>query len=168
VKTDWSRVYRTVYPELVRYLYRKLWDQDRAHDLAQEAFLRALDREPEDPRRWLFTVAGNLARDEVRTTVRRRRHLTLLEGGGEALEPAPDPLAELEHRERREGAKRALASLGERDREVLLLWDAGFSYEEIAERTGLARGAVGTTLARARQRLTAAYRTSGRNDVARG
>ena len=37
----------------------------------------------------------------------------------------------------------ALAALSPRDREVLLLWDAGISYQEIAEQTGLAVGAVG-------------------------
>ena len=43
-----------------------------------------------------------------------------------------------------------------RDREILLLWDAGLSYPEIAAQTGLAVGAVGTTLARARRRLVEA------------
>jgi DNA-directed RNA polymerase specialized sigma24 family protein len=40
---------------------------------------------------------------------------------------------------------------------VLLLWDAGLSYPEIAAHTGLAVGAVGTTLARARKRLIEAH-----------
>ena len=38
-----------------------------------------------------------------------------------------------------------------------LLWDAGLSYPEIAAQTGLAVGAVGTTLARARRRLVDAH-----------
>jgi RNA polymerase sigma factor (sigma-70 family) len=51
----------------------------------------------------------------------------------------------------------ALDTLSERDRNVLLLWDSGLSYTEIAAQTGLAVGAVGTTLARARKRLVEAY-----------
>ena len=51
----------------------------------------------------------------------------------------------------------ALDALTPRDREVLLLWDGGLSYPEIAAQTGLAVGAVGTTLARARKRLVDAY-----------
>lgn len=168
MKTDWNDVYRSTYPELVRYLYRKLWDADRAHDLAQEAFVRAVGRDPADPRGWLFTVAGNLARDEVRTVLRRRRHLTLIQAEASPADPAPDPLTAMELREQRDYARRALESLSERDREVLLLWDACLSYEEIALRTGLARGAVGTTLARARQRLNAAHRAlEKKNHVAR-
>ena len=52
----------------------------------------------------------------------------------------------------------ALDELSERDREVLLLKAEGFNYDEIAATTGLAKGAIGTTIARARRRLVEAYR----------
>ncbi|MGH7577952.1 MAG: sigma factor [Longimicrobiales bacterium] len=55
-----------------------MWDADRAQDLAQEAFARVLDHAPDNPRAWVFAVAGNLARDELRSVVRRKKHLTLL------------------------------------------------------------------------------------------
>ena len=45
-----------------------------------------------------------------------------------------------------------------RDKEALLLQAEGFSYDEIASALGLARGAIGTTLARARKRLVESYR----------
>jgi RNA polymerase sigma factor (sigma-70 family) len=167
-RTDWAQVYRSTFPDLVRYVYRKLWDRERAQDVAQEAFLRALDREPDDPRGWLFTVAGNLARDEVRKVIRRRRHLTLIAAGTDPADPGPDPLEEVQLREQRDRARRALESLGERDREALLLWDAGLGYDEIAKRMKLARGAVGTTLARARARLNTAYGMGDEADAARG
>ena len=62
----------------------------------------------------------------------------------------------------------ALEKLTERDREVLLLWDGGMSYGEIAAETGLAPGAVGTTLARARKRLVDLYEQGVRDHAARG
>ena len=55
----------------------------------------------------------------------------------------------------------ALATLNERDREALLLKAEGFNYEEIAATLGLSKGAIGTTLARARRRLVEAYRSEG-------
>lgn len=166
---DWNELYRSVFPELVRFLHRKVWDPDRARDLAQEAFVRALQHEPRRPRAWLFQVASNLARDEARTVLRRRRHLTLLKGEAtERQETAPDPVERLAERERWQRVRAALDTLSDRDREALLLWDAGMSYPDIARQTGLAVGAVGTTLARARRRLAEAYKASGGTDVARG
>ena len=62
--------------------------------------------------------------------------------------------------------RRALAALNDRDREALLLKAEGFNYEEIAATLGLAKGAIGTTLARARRRLVEAYREEERRHVA--
>jgi RNA polymerase sigma factor (sigma-70 family) len=154
---DWARVYRETFPDLVRYLYRKVWDEDRARDLAQEAFARSLEHAPDDPRGWVFTVAANLARDEARTDIRRRRHLTLVKVEAEVRSPPLDPAQQLEQARRTDRARAALETLTERDREALLLWDAGHSYGEIATSLGLSVGAVGTTLARARKRLAEAF-----------
>jgi RNA polymerase sigma factor (sigma-70 family) len=169
VSLDWNELYRTVFPDLVRFLHRKVWDPDRARDLAQEAFVRALQHEPRRPRPWLFQVASNLARDEARTVLRRKRHLALLKNEAEDRQgETPDPMEGVAERERWAAVRAALDALGERDREALLLWDAGMSYPEIARQTGLAVGAVGTTLARARRRLAEAYKAREGTDVARG
>lgn len=156
--TDWAAVYEASYEDLVRFLYRLVWEEDRAHDLAQETFVRALQHEPDQPRAWLFSVARNLARDEARTAVRRRRQLALVkaEESGRVAQSAEQ---EMERDEQHQAVRMALELLSERDREVLLLWDAGMSYDEIAEQTGLARGAIGTSLSRARRRLVEAHRT---------
>jgi len=165
---DWTQLYRTIFPDLVRFLHRKVWDAERARDLAQECFVRALREEPERPRAWLFAVAANLARDEARTVIRRKQHLTLLKNEAADAVAEGDAADELSERERWERVRRALDALAERDREVLLLWDAGMNYKEIAGETGLALGAVGTTLARARKRLVQAYEAEERAHVARG
>lgn len=167
--TDWALVYRESFQDLVGFLYRKVWDSDRALDLAQEAFARALSHDPEHPRTWVFTIATNLARDEARTAIRRKKHLALIKDDDLAMPTtAPDPQREMEDRERDAGVRAALDRLSERDREVLLLWQAGLSYAEIAEQTELSVGAIGTTLARARRRLVELYTETERNDVARG
>lgn len=168
MSVDWGELYRGTFPDLVRFLHRKVWDAERARDLAQEAFVRALRHEPKRPRAWLFQVAANLARDEARTVLRRKKHLTLLKGDHQAADShAKDPATEMDERERRDKVRKALEALSERDREVLLLWDAGQSYTEIARQAGLAIGAVGTTLARARRRLAEAYEEMEEANVAR-
>jgi len=155
---DIERLYATTYTAVVRFLYRKVWDAARAEDLAQEVFVRALTHRPDKPRAWVFAVAANLARDEARSAARRRRHLTLLKDDP-MIQPAatPTPDALVERDERMATVREALEVLTPRDREILLLWDAGLSYPEIAAHTGLAVGAIGTTLARARRRLIEAY-----------
>jgi len=166
VSVDWSQIYRSTFPDLVRFLHRKVWDAERARDLAQECFVRALREEPDKPRPWLFAVASNLARDEARSVIRRKKHLALLRVEAPEAETRLDPAAELAERERQERVRLALEALGERDREVLLLWDAGMNYQEIAAETGLAPGAVGTTLARARKRLVQAYQAEEKDHAA--
>lgn len=158
VADEIERLYQTMYSSVVRFLYRKVWDADRAEDLAQEVFIRALAHRPDKPRAWIFAVAANLARDEARAAVRRKRHLTLLTNDPVAVS-RPDPSAHetVEREEQLAQVQEALDALSLRDREVLLLWDAGLSYTEIADQTGLAVGAVGTTLARARRRLVEAH-----------
>ena len=69
---DLAEVYRTTYRALVRFLYRKVWDAERAEDLAQEAFARAVVHKPDNARGWLFIVAANMARDDARRAARGR------------------------------------------------------------------------------------------------
>jgi RNA polymerase sigma-70 factor (ECF subfamily) len=169
VPEDIADVYRSTYRALVRFLYRKVWDAERAEDLAQEAFARALVHKPENARGWLFVVAANMARDEARRAARERRHLTLLKSEPETIPSSPEDAIDADTRRTR--VRAALEQLTPRDREALLLWDAGMSYDEIAAQTGLARGAIGTTLARARRRLVEAYDAGiegGGQHVARG
>src|SRR5712691_8239255 len=149
---DLAEMYRATYDALVRFLYRKVWDAERAADLA-----RALVHRPANARGWLFVVAANLARDEGRRRLRERRHLTLLKAEPETTGEHAEPEEAMDLEARRARVRAALEELTPRDREVLLLWDAGLPYEEIAAQTGLAPGAVGTTLARARRRLVEAY-----------
>jgi RNA polymerase sigma-70 factor (ECF subfamily) len=162
---DLARLFEEYYPSLVRMLYRRTGDRDRAEDLAQETFARAVAAPPDNPRPWLFAVALNLVREDGRRAVTRGRRLELLRG--EQDRPAAGPDADLERGEEVARVRAALARLNERDREALLLKAEGFGYDEIASTLGLAKGAVGTTLARARRRLVEAYRAQERgNDVA--
>lgn len=164
VRTDWEEVYRTAYPDVVSFLAGMLLDRDRARDLAQEAFARVLGHEAENPRGLVFRTAANLARDEARLVVRRKRHLSLLKVETDATsDPPPSPAQDLERKERAARVQDALCALSERDREVLVLWNAGFDYDEIAERTGLSKGALGTTIARAKKKFMSAC--SAREDI---
>lgn len=142
----------------MRYLVRRLGDQDWAEEVAQETFVRALRQEHlASERSWIFAVATNLVRDEARKDTRRRARLELLreqEKADAVVEPEP---MDVERAEERAMARRALEALSERDREALLMREEGLDYHEIADALGLSFGSIGTTLARARKRLVDAY-----------
>jgi RNA polymerase sigma-70 factor (ECF subfamily) len=157
METDVGRLFEMYHESLVRMLHRRTGDRDRAEDLAQETFARAVAAPPLNPRPWLFAVALNLVREDGRRAVRQGRRLQLLKA--ESEQSAPSPEEELDLNDRKAAVRAALAELNDRDREALLLKAEGFNYDEIAETLGLARGAIGTTLARARKRLVEAYRT---------
>ena len=153
---DYDALFRTLYPSLFRYLHRMTGDSDAADDIAQESFVRLLGRNlPEDEARlWLFTVATNLFRDGTRTVKRRERLLQVRPWSPAAL-PRPDETMERNSTIAR--VREALAKLPERDRQMLLMREEGFRYDEIAKVAAVAPGSVGTLLARAAKRFTAVY-----------
>jgi RNA polymerase sigma-70 factor (ECF subfamily) len=151
-----AELFAQYHESLVRMLYRRTGDRDRAEDLAQETFARAVAVPPDNPRPWLFAVALNLVRDDGRRAVRQGRRLLLLKS--ESLSAAAPPDEDYERNEKARTVRAALDQLRDIDREVLLLKAEGFDYDEIAAATGLAKGAIGTTLSRARKRLVELYR----------
>ncbi len=151
-----TELYHEYHASLVRMLYRRTGDRDRAEDLAQETFARALQAPPDNPRPWLFAVALNLVRDDGRRAVRQGRRLELYRGERPSSSPAPDE--QMAASDQTVAVRAALEALPPRDREALLLKAEGFDYDEIAAALGLAKGAVGTTLSRARRRLVEVYR----------
>lgn len=158
-------LFREYHASLVRMLTRRTGDAERAEEIAQEVFARAVVAPPRNSRPWLFAVALNLVREQARTSARHDRRLVLYKSEQPASAPRPDEL--FDRADRIAAVRRALDTLTERDRDALLLKAEGFSYEDIAATLGLSRGAIGTTLARARQRLIEAWQTQqGARDAA--
>lgn len=153
---DYDALFRDVYPSLFRYLHRLTGDTDSAEDIAQESFVRLLGRSlpAGEARLWLFTVATNLFRDSARTRKRRERLLTATPWKPAAL-PAPNEAVEREHTVAR--VREALGRIPERDRQMLLMREEGFKYDEISRVVAVAPGSVGTLLARATRRFLAVY-----------
>jgi RNA polymerase sigma-70 factor, ECF subfamily len=153
---DFDAVFDRLHPSLFRYLHRLTGDQDVAEDIAQEAFVRLLRQSlPEgEVRPWLFTVATNLVRDRARKTERRHR---LLSTAPELVTRNPTPEEDVERAERIGVVRDALDRLSERDRQLLLMREEGFKYDEIAQVVGVAPASVGTLIARALKKFVAAF-----------
>jgi len=151
---DAERLYAENYQALCRYLYRFSGDADAAADVAQEAFVRLLERPaPGNPRAWLYKVATNLAAEHGRTRKRRWRLLLGAPDRGPQGDAPPLPDAAAEGGERRERVRAALLTLSEKERTALLMREEGFAQREIAEAVGTTTGSVGTLIARALDKL---------------
>lgn len=153
------------YDGLYRYLVRLTGDEDLAADAAQEAFVRLVERPPQDRnlRAWLYAVATNVVRDSARA---RARWLTLLKGSPDRapmgdVPPLPDAAAESAERQRT--VRAALDRLNWKERTVLLMREEGFAHHEIADAVGTTTGSVGTMLARALRKLSAELSAKSEN-----
>ncbi len=153
---------------LLRYAQHFVRDLESARDIVQDTFLQ-LCRQTNDeirPRvaQWLFTVCRNRAID----VCRKERRMKLapedqladeLALNSEASELQPS--AAMERQEAATGLMSQISKLPDRQQEVLRLkFNAGLSYKEIAEVTGLTSSNVGfilhTAIAKLRQRLVPA------------
>lgn len=163
---------RKYQPRLVRLMRTIGPRADMAEDLAQETFMRvfrARHRYEAGAKfsTWLFTIAGNVARNAARSLGRRHEvnevdapnsrdgsqamgvlAATALEASG----LMPTRLAE--GSERAEIVRMAVEALGERQRMALMLSRfENMSYAEIADAMGLTTKAVKSLLSRARVNL---------------
>ncbi len=146
------QLFDRVYPILVRFIYKRVWDADQAEDIAQEAFVRLLDERPDNPEAWLFTVAGNLAKNAVRGALRQTKRLTLIAGGDADRVASGADRMTLQHETALQVGS-ALDTLSDRDRTLLLLHHDGVAYKELATLVGVKASSVAPLLARARRRF---------------
>ena len=88
---DVEKLFADNYDGLFRYLIRLTGDPDLAADVAQETFVRLIERTPENTgiRAWLYRVATNIVRDESRV---RRRRFELLQSAPERVPHGDAPL----------------------------------------------------------------------------
>lgn len=118
-----------------------------AEDVVQTTFVRLLGHlgrggARSNLRAWLFTVAANLCRDQLRA---RRRWIGLLPEHDRLLTTPPA----LESRDPVELFLASVRTLSPRDRALLALKAQGLSYREIGAAADLRENSVGRLLARA-------------------
>jgi RNA polymerase sigma-70 factor (ECF subfamily) len=148
-------------------------DRALAEDLVQETYARALaatrKASPEENLRgWLFTILGNVWKNERKR--KRPQPVEDFEGlVGGLSSPTLDPFATLDRRELQERLRTALDSLPDPFREVVVLRCVeGFSYQEVASIVGCPAGTVMSRLARARAQLRRAIRSANETGPEKG
>jgi RNA polymerase sigma-70 factor, ECF subfamily len=139
--------------DVVRYTARMLGSFHRGEEMAQEAFLRIFQHaEQFDARQnfriWLFSIAGNLCRNEL-----RRQNPIAMARVPERQVPLPTSIGSISD------IQRAMRLLSTDEQQALLLREChGFSYEEIAAAMQAPLNSVRSWIRRGRMRLAEALR----------
>ena len=145
---------------VLSFIYDMVGDRSLAEDLAQETFVRAyrgLDslREESKLSTWLFAIAKNCAREQLRTRRRDESNVEIdAEPAFELHDHGRTPSGALLDKELSGVITAALQKLDEDKRTVFTLKVLQQrSYEEIAEITGFSVGKLKTDLHRARAEM---------------
>jgi RNA polymerase sigma factor (sigma-70 family) len=130
---DFERLYAAEAAGLFSFLAYRTGDRALAEDLLADAFERALrskyDRRRGSQKTWLYAIALNRLRDHVRRAAAEGRAYERVD-----ISEAPDPFADLEHRDE---LMRALAGLSPEEREAISLrYGSDLTVPEMADVLG--------------------------------
>jgi len=164
-----SQLYRSYERRIFNYLLRLASERALAEDLLQETFTRVwLAAHTWDSRRgtaraWIYTIALNTARTELRRPKRRVPHVNLDDAPGavaRATRVEPAVTATIDDDARAQSLRAALARLPDHQREVVTLrCQEQLGFAEIAVVTG---APVGTVKSRFHRAVAALRSTLGR------
>ena len=146
-----EELFKGVYPKLAGWVRRLVDDDDTAHEIASEAFVRLLARwtRVDSPQSYLYMIATNLVRDHWRKTERERRAMRSVTAGASA-EPLAYPDQDVD-------VRNLIASLPARLRDPFLLhYYGGFGIREVAALLHKPEGTIKADLFAARAKLKTA------------
>jgi RNA polymerase sigma-70 factor (ECF subfamily) len=158
-KAQAEQLFAAHYPKLAGWVRRLVDDDETAHEIASEAFVRLLSRwtKPsnlDSPQSYLYMIATNLVRDHWRKMERERRAMRTVTAGGD-LEPTVDPAQDVDVRE-------LLMGLPAKLREPFVLhYYAGFGVREIAVLLKRPEGTIKADLYHARNKLKESLEARG-------
>ena len=148
---------------LFNFTYRYLGNSQEAEDVVQETFLRIFRnrfayRQIAKFSTWIYTIAGNLAKTELRKRKRRRQVYTSDMGFDdkefEIVDTKADTEREVDSMLTEKLIQAAIDKLPERFRKVILLVDVQeLSYEEVSKIMRVPLGTVKSRVNRARLKL---------------
>lgn len=148
---------------LINYIMSFVGEKSDAEDIVQDTFVkiyrfRQSYKKVAKFSTWIYTVAGNLARSELRK--RRRQQLYVMSNLGnegkefEAVETRVNSDEMTDSSVTKDLIRKAIRQLPEKYQDIIRLREIeNLSYEEIAQHTDLPIGTIKSRVNRARERL---------------
>lgn len=152
-------VYNNNYELLIKVCYHVVYNLDIAEDLTQEAFERFYVKNmtfpsDDDAKYWLLRVTKNLALNHIRRNKREIEMLSKVKLNPEIRSYNEDGASELMKAETIVEVRKALDSLPEKLRTVLILKEYGdLDYKGIGKVLGISESNVKVRVFRARKKL---------------
>lgn len=155
----WRTIVEAYSGRVYGLVYRQCGDAELAEEITQATFVKIVShlgayRELGRFEAWLFRIAVNRLRDEMR---RRKRQAVAMDFEAMPPEavarvvPGPMPHAAIQQAERVQALQQAVAKLNDADRQIIhLRYTAELSFAQIAETLGQP---LGTVLARGHRAL---------------
>jgi len=164
--TEFEALYRRYARDVYRFSLYLCGDRAAAEDITSETFVRAWNASggirARTAKAYLFAIARNCHAEGFRRVRSRPPGGIHAELDESLADPAARPDQEAESKDELDRVMSAMQTLPEADRTVLLLRaQEEWTYEEIAEATGLSIAAVKVRIHRARLRM-AAWRAADR------
>ena len=155
---DTDSLYRKYHDTVTRWAHRLVRSASDAEDVAQEVFLVVQRRrgdytQLQNPASWLYRITANIVRHRWRD--QQRHGAADVESLADLPDQTPSPLDDLERRREMEMFQRALGSLTEQQRELLLMWDVRrLATSDISAITGVKAETLRVRRFRARVLIT--------------
>ena len=161
------------YGELRQFIRQRTGSADLAEEVVQETWIRANATAvtlPDNPRAYLYRMAGNLAVDQLRRERARERQIDSDPADNDSTPLAelpctrPNPIDTVISQQELAALEAAVGELPDKCREVFLLYRGeGFTMREVAEQLGITEKTVEKHIARAMIHCRKRLREAGRH-----
>jgi RNA polymerase sigma-70 factor (ECF subfamily) len=152
---SFDEIYKAHYRELRRFSRQLNHSSEKSDDLVQETFMKFYlelrkNNSIKDPRAWLYKVLLNSFRTQFTSD---KKELQIMEALNNHNDLPYEIQTDIFNGEKQKIVIKMLDTLPDSMREILVLYNNGFSYAEMAEIMDLNPASVGTTLVRAINKL---------------
>lgn len=155
-ESPFETLYNIYFADIYKFSYGITGDHEEAKDITQDTFMKLYNQLKLpvpllNPRAWLYRVATNNCYTMLK---RKTRYREILEE--EPAPPIQEPRMEKEFMRKQEGdmVRDLIRHLPHRDQVVLMLYQAGFSYTQMAKIAKVKKSSVGVIISRAIDKLT--------------
>ena len=152
-----NELYQAHYEQIYRFCFRFVGDADQAADLCQDTFLKLFHRmnsrsyNIRNKRAWLYKVAGNLC---INAVAQQNNRASILDSIHNSTSVEQNPESTFIVNETKEMIRIALEQFEPKQRMLLLMYQDGLSYKEMAVATEIPLNSVGKTLWRSIEKLS--------------